>query len=174
VALECGSLGVDIVALTPADWPMLRAIRLRALRDSPHAFGSDHERETAWSAEEWRSTFASATWFVAFGGRDAVGLSRTVRTAGSPHQRHVESVWVAPGERRRGVCRAMFAELILRERRTGVTLLLAWVLDGNREARQVYERLGFRASGHRQPFPDAPGRIEELLEYRISGTSGWV
>jgi GNAT superfamily N-acetyltransferase len=174
VALECGGLGVDIVALTPADWPMLKALRLRALRDSPYAFGSDHGKETAWSPAEWRSTFASASWFVAFGGRDAIGLSRTVRTAGSPQQCHVESVWVAPSERRRGVCRAMFAELILRERRTGVTTLLAWVLDGNHDARRVYERLGFRATGVRQPFPGAPGRIEEQLQYRISGTSGWA
>jgi ribosomal protein S18 acetylase RimI-like enzyme len=174
VALECGGLGVDVVALTPADWPMLKAIRLRALRDSPHAFGSDHEKETAWSGEQWRSTFVSASWFMAFGGRDAVGLARTVRAANTPHQCHVESVWVAPSERRRGVCRAMFAELIVRERRRGVTLLLAWVLDGNHDARRVYERLGFQVSGLRQPFPGAPGRIEEQLQYRISGTPGWA
>ena len=52
-------------------------------------------------------------------------------------------------------------------------MLLAWALDGNHAARRVYERLGFLATGVRQPFPGAPGRIEEQLQYRISDTPEW-
>ncbi len=62
-----------------------------------------------------------------------------------PWTRHVESIWVAPTHRRRGVFRALLYALAEIERPRGVTELLLWVLEDNHDARRAYETLGFRA-----------------------------
>jgi ribosomal protein S18 acetylase RimI-like enzyme len=158
--------GLEVVVLVPADWTRLRAIRLRALRDSPHAFASSYEREASWSEREWRGTFDAASWFVAQYGPHSLGLARSARAV-RPWQRHVESVWVAPAYRRRGIVRILIENLIHHESKFGATELLMWVLDGNDTARHVYERLGFRLTGEHQPLPGSVARTEQRLARRI-------
>lgn len=75
--------------------------------------------------------------------------------------RHLESVWVDPLHRRSGVLRAILRYLADLE--PDVRTWMAWVLDGNDEARAAYERLGFESTGERQPLTDAPRRVEERL-----------
>ena len=156
---------VDVRVLRPAEWPHLRGVRLRALQDSPHAFASHYEREARWSEREWRSMFDSATWLIAGNRHNLVGLASST-AAERAWQRNIESVWVEPRHRRRGVTRLLLKELV-RQEPAVVTELYAWVLDGNEYARYVYQRLGFELTGQRQPLPGSPGRIEERLVLRI-------
>jgi GNAT superfamily N-acetyltransferase len=95
--------------LTPTDWPVLRRVRLEALLDSPDAFMSSHAYESRWSELEWRRVFDAATWIVAREAERVIGLAKSVRLPDKPAMRHVESVWVAPTYRRRGVLRALGA-----------------------------------------------------------------
>jgi L-amino acid N-acyltransferase YncA len=159
---------VDVQVLTPAEWRPLRTVRLRALQDSPHAFAATYQDEARWSEAEWRSTFDASVWLVARAGRSLIGLARS--TPGEhAWQRNVESVWVHPDRRGRGVTRLMLQTLIDHEP-PGVTELYAWVLDGNDAARNAYQRLGFVLTGERQPLPGSAGRrIEERLVLRIAG-----
>jgi ribosomal protein S18 acetylase RimI-like enzyme len=159
---------VEVGPIKPADWSVLRAARLRALLDSPHAFISRHAYEKCWSEREWRSTFEAAVWIVAFHQGRIVGLARSARGAGPDWERQLESIWVDPLYRRRGITRRLIEALIERERRLGVSDLLIWVLTDNVAAVSVYERLGFVPTGERQPLPDDPGRIEQRMRLRIS------
>jgi ribosomal protein S18 acetylase RimI-like enzyme len=142
---------LDLQPLTPADWMVLRAARLRALRDSPHAFTSSYGYESGWGELEWRQTFAAARWIIARDGGSVIGLARSV---GEPDKRHVESIWIAPQHRRRGVCRALLHALAEMERRMGATDLLLWVLEDNYGAQRAYEALGFEPTGERQFLTD--------------------
>src|SRR5688500_4420006 len=152
---------LDLHMLTPADWRVLRAARLLALHNSPHAFTATYAREAGWSEPEWRRLFDSATWIVARETQKVVGLARSV---GEPEHatRHVESIWVAPTHRRRGVLRALLQALAEMERGMGVTDLLLWVLEDNYAAQRAYEALGFEPTGERQPLADF-GRYERRL-----------
>ena len=95
----------------PDDWRMLRAARLAALRDSPHAFTSTYAREAAWGDLKWRRLFKTSTWVVAREAQEVIGLAKSVKRPWRPSYRHVESVWVAPTHRRRGVLRALLYTL---------------------------------------------------------------
>ena len=84
----------------------LRAIRLRALRDAPEAFGSSAEREAAYAPAVWaeRAAGAETVTFVAVDGRRWIGMA-----AGRPDGGTVQvlGMWVDPSARGTGAARAL-------------------------------------------------------------------
>jgi ribosomal protein S18 acetylase RimI-like enzyme len=156
---------LDLDLLTSADWRVLRAVRLQALLNSPHAFTSTYARESGLSEPEWRQLFDSAMWIVARDAEKVVGLARSVGELKRP-TRHVESIWVAPTHRRHGVFRALLHAIAEMEQVKGVTDLLLWVLEDNYSAQRAYEALGFKPTGERQFLP-AMRRFERRLQVGI-------
>jgi ribosomal protein S18 acetylase RimI-like enzyme len=157
---------LNLQLLTPVDWSVLRASRLQALLNSPHAFTSTYALESRWSEPEWRRLFNSAMWIVARDAHKVVGLARSVGEKGRP-TRHVESIWVAPTHRRRGVLRALLDAIADAEGGNGATDLLLWVLEDNYTAQHAYQTLGFEPTGERQ-FLRALRRFERHLQLGIS------
>jgi GNAT superfamily N-acetyltransferase len=159
-------LTLTLNLLAPADWRVLRAARLEALLDSPAAFTSSYAREAQWGELEWLRVFDAATWIVAREDKSVIGLARTIGEPERPAMRHIESVWVRPTHRRRGVCRALLRSLADADQRVGVTDLMLWVLEDNHKAKCVYETVGFEPTGERQFLP-AEGRFEHRLRLSI-------
>jgi GNAT superfamily N-acetyltransferase len=162
-----GLSGIAVDSLTPSEWPQLQRVRLDALRDSPTAFVSSYELEAGWSEREWTATFERALWVVARTSRGIVGLARSTEADARSWQRHVEAVWVEPGLRSHGISRRLIAGVVEHERRMGVSELLLWVIEGNHQARRIYEHLGFRSTGERHQLSDRSGRFEERLRLQI-------
>jgi ribosomal protein S18 acetylase RimI-like enzyme len=159
--------GLNLRFLRPADWQALRDVRLAALQDSPHAFTSHYALEWRWTETEWRRTFKSSTWIVAHTAEEVAGLARSVQEPWLPRARNLESIWVAPTYRHRGVCGDLVRALSKRERWRGATQLLLWVLDGNQEALRAYAALGFWPMGEPQ-YLKAFERWEQRLGVHIS------
>jgi ribosomal protein S18 acetylase RimI-like enzyme len=157
---------LNLQLLTPADWPVLKEARLKALHDSPHAFISHYEQELLLSDLEWRQLFHAATWIVADDGDDVIGLAASLAEPATPWLRHIESIWVAPTHRRRGVFRALLSALADIEYRSGVTDLFLWALEDNHDALRAYELLGFQPTGERQHLATL-GRFERRFRLRI-------
>jgi ribosomal protein S18 acetylase RimI-like enzyme len=156
-----------------ADWEALRRLRLAALADAPDAFASTLAAEVTLPAEVWRRRAqdgpASAT-FIAVEGAVDVGLIRVFAEPGTPGRMHLVSMWVYPRHRRRGVGRALVAQAVrwAAERRARDVIL--WVADHNTAARRLYERIGFRPTGVRQPLPSDPERTESQLRLSLEGS----
>lgn len=157
---------MDIKLIGPDEWHVLRAVRLQALCDSPHAFASRYEAEVRWTEIQWRQQFAAATWVVAVGSGAVIGIAGLV-AAHPCDGPHVESIWVAPTHRHLGVSRALLRALVDRERGNGARDLALWVFEDNHDAHRVYLRLGFVPTGERQPLPHAVGRFELRLRLEI-------
>jgi GNAT superfamily N-acetyltransferase len=162
---------LELQLLSPVDWRVLKAVRLQALQDSPHAFVSSYDSELRLIDREWRRMFDASTWVVAREADDVVGLARSIGDATQPRTRHVESIWVAPTHRRRGVFRALLYALAEIAREVGVIELLLWVLEDNHDAQRAYETLGFAPTGERQFLP-ALDRFERRLTLRIGHPPG--
>jgi len=160
------TLELQLQHLAPADWRVLRAARLEALRDSPRAFTSSYARESKWGESEWQHLFDAATWVVACDAEEVIGLACAISDPGLPTMRHIGSIWVAPAYRRRGVVRALLCAVAQIERPLGVTDLLLWVLEDNPEAQSAYEALGFRPTGERQLLETA-ARFERRFRLDI-------
>ena len=56
---------ITCVELHSDEWARLRDIRLRALLDSPHAFGGTYENESNFDESRWHIEFAKQTFLVA-------------------------------------------------------------------------------------------------------------
>jgi ribosomal protein S18 acetylase RimI-like enzyme len=160
---------VEIRVLEPDEWMLLRAVRLRALRDSPTAFASSLDREAAMTEDEWRSRLTTSTWFVAQVGAEAVSLMcASTRWTDAADERHLMSVWVDPAARHRGVARALLDAVTTWARADGASHLSLWVAVDNATARRFYAVAGFRESGRTMPFPGAPERLEVQLVRSIA------
>jgi GNAT superfamily N-acetyltransferase len=160
---------LELDLLTPVDWHMLRSARLYALLDSPDAFTSSYAYESAWGEMAWQQVLDAATWIVAREAQTVIGLAKSISEPGCPSTRYVESAWVAPTHRRRGVLRALLHRLAEIDRQTGVTELMLWVLEDNHDAQRAYQVLGFESTGEQQYLP-AFGQFERQLRIEISAT----
>jgi len=138
------------------DWEALRQLRLRALADAPDAFASTLAAEVEFPVEVWwqraQGGPASANFIAREGGVD-IGLAAVFAEPDAPGRMHLVSMWVDPHYRRRGVARALVGQVVrwAADRRAREVIL--WVADQNTAARRLYERIGFRPTGARQPLP---------------------
>jgi GNAT superfamily N-acetyltransferase len=142
----------------PEDWVASRALRLRALADSPDAFASTLEREAAFGDDVWRSRLENAATYVAVD--DDGTLSGSVTGIDDRHEsggREVVAMWVAPESRGRGVGEALIGAVVEWARELDAPAIALWVADGNDRARRLYERVGFRDTGQRDVMREGLG-----------------
>jgi ribosomal protein S18 acetylase RimI-like enzyme/predicted enzyme related to lactoylglutathione lyase len=171
-----GDAGVRVRRVRAAEADALRTVRLRALADTPLAFGSTHAREAAYPPERWLSWArdsaagpAQAT-FLAVDGDDApVGLAFAVVDAGG-RDAHLYSMWVAPETRGRGAGAALVAAVLEWTRAGGARTLRTSVRVGNAAAARLYERAGFRDTGEREPLGHSDA-VVAVLEHDLQAES---
>lgn len=144
---------VDIRVLTVDDVEEYRALRLRALREEPQAFGSSWEEESQRPPEMAIARLQSSDQ-AAFGGYDdndrLVGMVWLWREGGikSRHKGYIISMYVAPEARGHGLGRKLLDAAIARARETpGIEQLLLAVTSINTPARSLYLSMGFEPYG---------------------------
>ncbi|MGH3412702.1 MAG: GNAT family N-acetyltransferase [Marmoricola sp.] len=91
------------------DWRVWREIRLRALADSPDAFGSTLARERSFTEVDWRRRCGDRS-VVAFHGDLAVACGAVF--ADRPGYAAVVAMWVDPAQRGRGHSRRILDALV--------------------------------------------------------------
>jgi ribosomal protein S18 acetylase RimI-like enzyme len=142
--------------LTPDDWAVLREVRLRALADSPDAFGSTLGRERDLDEKEWRGRTVRPVWVVEVEGR-AVAMGGAFPDDGVLQ---VWGMWTDPEHRGRGHARALLDALVGPAVAEGRPAALH-VNVANPGARAFYEGYGFVGTGELEPLrPGSEQRIE--------------
>lgn len=158
---------LEVRELRPAEWWRLREVRLAALQDSPAAYTSSYEQEAGLGEAEWRDRFGTTRWVVAEDGGHVIGLAGLVSGQEPDGERHIESAWVAPSHRRRGVLRSLVDYLAEIGRGARSDTLFLWVVGDNHVARRAYMRLGFVPTGEAQALEPDNGRIERRLRLDV-------
>jgi predicted GNAT family acetyltransferase len=145
--------------LTPDDWAVLRDVRLRALADSPDAFGSTLARERDLDEKEWRRRCVRPVWVVEADG-GAVAMAGAFSDDGVLQ---VWGMWTDPGHRGRGHARALLDALVGEAVAAGHPVGLHVNLT-NPGARAFYEAYGFVGTGQLEPLrPGSDQRIELMM-----------
>jgi ribosomal protein S18 acetylase RimI-like enzyme len=150
---------MHIRQLTDEDAVIFRAMRLRSLRESPHAFTNSYEEYSQQplesTAQRFRDQVNSRVNFTlgAFQDDQLVGIVGFYRETALKiqHKGSIVSMYVQPEYRSQGIARALLAEAIERARRLpGLTQLLLGVMETQTTAKRLYESLGFVVYG-REP-----------------------
>jgi len=157
--------------ITEDDWRLLQEVRLRALRDAPHAFTAAYGEEVGRAERWWRQRLRSNLWLLAFEDGTAappIGVIAATREpvapAGDPF---LSSLWVDPGHRRQGIARELIdaaADLVAAGGAAAVSL---WVLDSNKAAHSLYESAGFIPTGDHQMAPGSASTPEQRLRRNL-------
>lgn len=143
--------------LRPGEAALFRRIRMRALKESPEAFGSSYESALARRPESWaEQADASASGpdratLLAFAGAEPVGIMALYRHAPGAESGELIQVWVAPEARGRGLARALFEALQTWAQASGFQRIRATVAGGNAAVLGFYEGLGFQVEGPAPP-----------------------
>lgn len=172
----------EISLLRYSEWEVLRAVRLRALERSPTCFPDVLEAELKLTSQDWEKRLTDSIWVVArqTPSGSALGVARLKGIPTSTHGperpstvRHIESVWVDPAWRTRGIARAMLEmlereairqnEQSAQEGHDRIEKLLLWVLAGNTRAHEVYLRTGFSDTGWKKTLVMPDGRAFEEI-----------
>jgi ribosomal protein S18 acetylase RimI-like enzyme len=164
-----------MVTLQPISAPnalVFKTVRLRALQDSPTAFGSTYARESQISDEEWverslRWTRGGSMGYLAFEGDICCGLVACYTEGKSPDRGHIVSMWVDPAYRRSGVGQALIDGIRTWGTSLGLRELTLMVTSVNTRAIRFYERLGFRMTGITAPYPNDPVIIEHEMTLQL-------
>jgi GNAT superfamily N-acetyltransferase len=160
---------MDVRRFGPDEWELLRDMRLRALADSPSAFGSSLAREKDRAEADWRRWIGSrdGVMFACVDEEAWLGIAGTYVEPEQPGVVSVVSMWVAPEGRRRGAGRRLLDACVQWARQRGAAEARLWVTSGNQSARALYEAAGFEPTGATQPLPSDPTLQELELSLRL-------
>ena len=157
-----------------ADWERLRALRLRALREAPDAFGRTLAEEEPQPPEYWQARLADpavAHFVVSREGAD-VGLVSGAPWRGRPGVMGLFSMWVAPEARGAGVGGRLVEAVVGWARASGYGRVVLEVADENAAAVRLYERHGFAPTGARGTLPPPREHVLEHERARMLGGRG--
>jgi ribosomal protein S18 acetylase RimI-like enzyme len=147
--------------LRAEEWSTYRDLRLRALADSPDAFGSVLQIERQHPDSHWAqrlSSEAASEWSLPLVAEDAdrlVGLVWGRIDPSEPETVHVFQMWVAPERRGLGVAKALIDAVVAWAKDARARHLVLRVTCGDSAARRLYDRAGFEPFG--EPESLRPG-----------------
>lgn len=138
----------------------LREVRLRALGDSPDAFGSSYEREVEFTSEKWTERLENpdSRYWVAT--RDGADVGLVCMMLEERRHAHLLSMWVAPEARGLGAGSRLVDAAVEWARDAGAEEAGLWAVDLNHAARALYARKGFTPSGKVMALPSNPALME--------------
>jgi GNAT superfamily N-acetyltransferase len=135
------------------EWRTYKDIRLRALADSPDAFGRTLAEAQERSDDYWSdrlSSGANAGWdlpLVAEADGGPVGLAWGRIEASRPEVANLYQMWVAPNYRHLGIGRMLLETVITWARAKNARYLDLGVTFTNSPAMRLYKQAGFKPVG---------------------------
>lgn len=166
-------MAIMVRQLLPADWAVLKVIRLESLAISPDGFGSTYEEEKDRTEAEWRHFFERESIFVASVDGCVCGIIALM-----PHQQQkyyhrgtIFGLYVSPTYRRQGIAGHLLDTVMAYARSMGLLQLQLGVRCDNEVAITCYIKKGFIKVGHtpRSSFADGSFHDEQTMMVFLDG-----
>lgn len=163
-----------IRSILPEEWQKYRSVRLRALLESPDAFGSTYEIEVARPDDLWSSRIEAAARSgmdrALFAVRDenVCGLAWCKVSGAEPGVADLFQMWVEPGSRGLGVGAALLREAVAYATNAGVGTLRLGVTVAESPAMRLYRSFGFKPVGAAEPLRDGSAMSAQTMHLKLS------
>lgn len=134
---------ITVRVLSADDWQVWRELRLQALAEAPHAFGSTLAEWQDASEDRWRRRLREVPFnAIAFCEERAAGMvgATAPDSAGTTD---LISMWVAPVARGRGIGDALIDAVVQWAEQQGARRVALDVVTSNEPATSLYLRNGF-------------------------------
>jgi ribosomal protein S18 acetylase RimI-like enzyme len=158
------------------EWEELRALRVRALEESPDSFGSTAFEARRRDEAEWRawatagaSSSTSAIFVAEEGGRLA-GLCGVFLHEGEPWIGQIVAMWVDPRHRGRRLAEELLDAASEWSADRGADELVLDVTETNEAARRLYGRAGFAETGTTVPLRSNPALLTVEMRKQLRVT----
>jgi ribosomal protein S18 acetylase RimI-like enzyme len=155
----------------PSEWKTYKGLRLRALADSPDAFGSTLANEIKRSDAQWAESLMAASQsdfdlpLVALVGNEPAGLAWAKVDGADSSAIHLFQMWVAPEHRGQGLGRLLLSTSIQWAKTRGAKSISLGVTCGDTSAIRLYVSAGFEPVG--MPRPLRPGSSVQAQSMRL-------
>jgi RimJ/RimL family protein N-acetyltransferase len=126
---------------TESDWRTFAAIRLQALIEALGERDPQYQKESAFTAAQWRRRLRNHAQFTTLVDGHPVGLIAAQQE--NLDSVYLYSLWLDPAVRGRGLARPLVAAAVNWARDQNVRTITLRVASDNLAARAVYESLGF-------------------------------
>ena len=139
--------------MLPHEWYRHKEVRLQALLDSPHAFGSSYEVEAKRSNSEWQQVIETALAsgknhvYLAVSGGAVCGLVWCKLSAVEAGLAEIFQMWVNPEHRGMGVGEKLLQAAIECARNHSMERISLEVTATNHAAAAFYQSQGFQQVG---------------------------
>lgn len=150
-------------------------VRLRALGDSPFAFGSTLEREREFDRDAWATVLARVLrdgilMLAVDDGLRGVGMARGELWDGRPGVAGLFGMWVEPAHRGSGVGRRLVEGVLSWAASVDISAVELDVTLGNAPALRLYQACGFLDTCERSPMPRDPSILEMRMRLELQRT----
>ena len=168
---EIGGVRLLVIKRISLDTALVfKAVRLRALQESPIAFSSTYAAESQLPDEEWAkraqrwSSDGAGAMFLAFDRDVACGIVGSHPAEDNSQCAWIISMWVDPSFRRAGVGEALINAALEWNKSHDMHEVKLMVTSVNQRAIAFYERMGFRMTGVTGPYENDPA----ITEYEMA------
>ncbi|WEK33060.1 MAG: GNAT family N-acetyltransferase [Candidatus Pseudomonas phytovorans] len=159
--------------VTASDWQTYRDLRLRALHESPDAFGSTYEHESARADNEWQTRISavasssSAEAFFAIRGNEVCGLVWCKASGVEAAVVEIFQMWVAPNARGFGVGRALLERATNWASSHGAQCVRLGVTIADSPAMRLYTAGGLHPVGVPEPLREGSALMSQSMELTL-------
>ena len=151
---------IQLLNLTSTDAPRLRAIRLKALADSPASFGADYAIESERPINYWENYLRISNWCIVVSDGEDIGLLEVSKAANDRNADcWLSGWWIDKSYRGRGISKLMLDWL------DQLCLEKGWSKQGlgvwpeNEGAIAAYLKLGFIKAPSELPSRSRPDKM---------------
>jgi len=164
-----------IRTFAPQEWDIYKSLRLRALADSPDAFGRTLSEEQDRSDAEWSTRLAegaNSKWdlpLLAELDRVPIGLAWGRIDKSNPGVANLYQMWVDPIHRRLGTGQRLLDAVIAWAEAGNVGYLELGVTWGDSPAVRLYTRAGFQPVGPPLPLRQGSDLVGQSMRLYLAG-----